>query len=682
MRFAPLLLIVFFLTAPLLARPISHEDVWLFRRIGSPEVSPDGQWAVVSVTEPAYKKEDQVSDLWLLSTSGSVPPRRLTGTAGSEGGAQWSPTGDRLVFTAKRGRDDVRQLYLMDMTGPGEAIKISDFPLSCSSPEFTPDGTGIVFQALVYPDAATTPQAQLKAKKKDKNRKEKVSSYQGFPIRHWDHWLKGLHPRPYLLTIGSGEPPRDLLAESELVKNPGFSGVPTLSSESLQHTVSPDGKELLFVASTNRDQAVKASTVYRLYSVPLEGGEVKEVPAPGQVSVFRPQFGPDGRLYTIFEEHNEYVYNPSKLRVQSWPANDEGEALATDFDRSIDQFVINEEGTIYAAASEHGRKRIFTLGEQSRALNPESRGVFSGLSPAGRNLICRYEDGSTAAEIVTVSPDGQVQPLTALNAPRSEELDWQPFREFWFESEKGRRIHNWVVLPPGFDEQEKYPLVLFIHGGPHSSSLDKGHVRWSAQLLASGGYVVLLTDYTGSVGYGAEFARAIQGDPLRTPGRELLQATEEAITRYKFIDGTRVAASGASYGGHMANWLEATSDRYRCLIGHAGLISLEGQWSTSDSVYHREVNNGGLPWQSDIWKEQSPATYARNFKTPMLITVGEKDYRVPLNQTLAAWTYLQRMGVPSKLLVYHQANHWIMSGPDAKHFWSEVHAWLAKYLKD
>jgi len=201
--------------------------------------------------------------------------------------------------------------------------------------------------------------------------------------------------------------------------------------------------------------------------------------------------------------------------------------------------------------------------------------------------------------------------------------------------------------------------------------------------LAAAGYVVLLTDYTGSVGYGAEFAQAIQGDPFVTPSAELHQAVEEAIRRYPEIDETRVAASGASYGGHLVNWLQATSDRFVCLVGHAGLVSLEGQWSTSDSVYHRERNLGGTPWGgSRIWKEQSPSSYPSHFKTPVLLTVGEKDYRVPLNQTLAAWTYLQRNDVPSKLLVYHQANHWIMSGPDAAHFWSELHEWLARYLKD
>jgi len=273
--------------------------------------------------------------------------------------------------------------------------------------------------------------------------------------------------------------------------------------------------------------------------------------------------------------------------------------------------------------------------------------------------------------------------LTAFNTERVAGLDRPAFREFWFESSKGRDIHSWIALPPGFDESESYPLVLFIHGGPFSSSLDADHVRWSPHLLASRGYVVLLTDYTGSVGYGAEFSRNIEGDPLATPGQELVEAADAAIARFDFIDPERQAATGASYGGHLVNWLLATTDRFDALVGHAGLVDLEGQYSSSDVVYHRERMNGGPAWgDSEIWEAQSPASYVGNFSTPTMLTIGEKDYRVPINQTIAAWTYLQRMQVPSKLLVFHDANHWIMNGKEAKYFWEEVHAWLAKYLKE
>ena len=226
-------------------------------------------------------------------------------------------------------------------------------------------------------------------------------------------------------------------------------------------------------------------------------------------------------------------------------------------------------------------------------------------------------------------------------------------------------------------------MVTLIHGGPHSSSLDADHVRWSPHLLASAGYVVVMTDYTGSVGYGVEFSRAIQGDPLKTPGDEIVAALDEAIRLYPFIDADRQAAAGASYGGHLVNWLLGTTTRFRTLVNHAGLVDLEGQWSSSDVIFHREINALGPPWgDSPIWDEQSPSSYAENFSTPILLTIGEKDFRVPVNQTIAAWSYVQRKQVPGRLLVFHSADHWIMKGAEARYYWEEVHAWLAEYLGD
>jgi dipeptidyl aminopeptidase/acylaminoacyl peptidase len=207
-------------------------------------------------------------------------------------------------------------------------------------------------------------------------------------------------------------------------------------------------------------------------------------------------------------------------------------------------------------------------------------------------------------------------------------------------------------------------------------------VRWSPHLLASAGYVVLQTDYTGSVGYGVEFSRAIQGTPLKQPGDDLVQAAAVAIERYPFIDADRQAAAGASYGGHLVNWLQATTTHYKALVGHAGLVDLEGQYSSSDTIFHREIMNGGPAWieENTIWRDESPATHAGNFSTPILLTIGEKDYRVPVNQTIAAWSYVQRMQVPGRLLVFHDANHWIMKGEEARYYWAQVHEFLHKYL--
>ena len=238
-----------------------------------------------------------------------------------------------------------------------------------------------------------------------------------------------------------------------------------------------------------------------------------------------------------------------------------------------------------------------------------------------------------------------------------------------------------LVRPAGFDASKKYPLFVVMHGGPAGAWKDNWGYRWNYQLLASPGYVLLLTDYTGSTGYGEKFSQDIQFDPLKGPADEINEAADHAIKNYSFIDGSRQAAGGGSYGGHLANWMQASTTRYKCLIAHAGMINSESQYATSDYMYGREVMNGGAPWiQTAAWKEQNPIRFAAKFKTPVLITVGERDFRVPLNNSIENFGVLQRLKVPSKLIVFPEENHWILKPENSKFWYSEVHAWLKKYL--
>jgi dipeptidyl aminopeptidase/acylaminoacyl peptidase len=210
---------------------------------------------------------------------------------------------------------------------------------------------------------------------------------------------------------------------------------------------------------------------------------------------------------------------------------------------------------------------------------------------------------------------------------------------------------------------------------------DQFFVRWNYHLLAAPGYVVLLTNYSGSTGFGEAHAQAIQGDPLQGPGLEINEAADAAARQFPFIDATRQAAGGASYGGHLTNWLAVTTDRYRALVSHAGLFDLKTQWSTSDIVYSRERNMGGPVWAGgEGWREQSPLYRADRLKTPMLLTIGERDYRVPINNTFELWTALQRQKVPSRLVVFPDENHWIANGNNSRFFYGEVQAWLGRYL--
>ena len=212
---------------------------------------------------------------------------------------------------------------------------------------------------------------------------------------------------------------------------------------------------------------------------------------------------------------------------------------------------------------------------------------------------------------------------------------------------------------------------------------DEFFIRWNYHLLAAPGYVVLMTNYSGSTGFGEAFAQKIEGDPLKGPADEINQAADEAIKRYPFIDASRQAAGGASYGGHLTNWLAVSTDRYRALVSHAGLYDLKTQWTTSDIAYSRERGLGGPPWEGKaVWKEQSPFWQTKKLKTPILLSFGERDFRVPYNNGLEFFMLLQRQQVESRLVIFPDENHWVLKGEDSRYFYQEVQDWLATPISE
>lgn len=692
MRQCLFLAVLPFLTATAIAqdlRPVTHADVWEMRRLGTPVASPDGRQAVVSVTEPSYEDEGTVSDLWLIDVAGSEPPRRLTNTSGGESDVDWSPDGTRIAFASAREEGDPAQIYVQRMDGPGEAQKITDLSTGAGKPLWSPDGERIAFESRLYPGAADD-EANAAEKKAREERGYNVSSYEIFPVRQWDRWRDDLQTQLFVQDATAGSEPVNLLFGSDLLAEPGFRGVESLNSDSLAAAWTPSGDGLVFSATTNLQEAAHGQVYFHLYKVSLDGGEPEQLTDSEDWSCHSAIFSPRGdALYCQLQPHTEHAYNLTGVSRFAWNGDGvEGEPVdvTADLDRSVTGMELAPDGRrLYVTAAEHGRVRVFEMpssGGAAKALDADSDGAYAGVVAAGRSLIARWESSAVPAEIVRIDPrNGRHTAVSGFNAERVDGVDRQPFREFWFENDAGHRVHSWLALPPGFDEANKYPLVLMIHGGPFASSLDADHVRWSPHLLAAPGYVVMLTDYTGSVGYGQDFSRAIEGTPLRRPGNDIMQAVDEALARFDFLDGERMAATGASYGGHLVNWLQATTTRFDALVGHAGLVDLEGQYASSDVTYGRERMNGGPAW-SDVpaWKDESPSSFVDNFSTPIMLTIGEKDFRVPINQTIAAWTYVQRMQVPGRLLVFHDANHWIMKGAEARYYWDEVHGWLAKYL--
>ena len=672
-------------------QPITHETMWLMKRVGAPAVSPDGKWVVFSVTEPSYDDKEQSTDLWLVPSDGSKKPRRITATKGGESGMAWSPDGTKIVFAAKREGDEASQLYLLDIADGGEAQRLTTLSTGASSPEWRGDGKALLFQSTVYPSAQDD-EANKKIATERKARKYKARVYESFPIRQWDHWLDDMQAHVFVMPLDDAPmskpaQPKDLLANTALVKQAGFAGVPGNSGYDVQPTWSPDGKTIIFTATTERNTTAFAEASYHLWSVPATGGEPKQI-TKGKDGYGGAKFAPNGRLYCSFNPNNDKVYNLTRIALIN-PDNGERTVLTSGFDRSIESFEFSPDGnTIYFTAEDAGLVRLYSMSSTGEKIQPaleQTAGCFNSFSIGGDKttvLVAQYETAVSPNELVRVDMSAKrMNTITDFNAEVLKGIDWQPLRHFTFTSKGGKPIHNMIALPPAFDEKKKYPLFVLMHGGPSIMYRDAFGLRWNYHLLAQQGYVVLLTNYTGSTGFGEKFGQEIQGDPFVTPGNEINQAADEAIKRFSFIDASRQAAGGASYGGHLANWMQATTTRYKCLISHAGLINVESQWGTSDAIYHREVNAGGPVWeQGKVWREQNPIRLAKNFKTPILLTVGENDFRVPINQTLENWSVLQRLQIPSKLIVFPDASHWILKAEDSRYFYQEVQAWLKKYL--
>jgi dipeptidyl aminopeptidase/acylaminoacyl peptidase len=359
-------------------------------------------------------------------------------------------------------------------------------------------------------------------------------------------------------------------------------------------------------------------------------------------------------------------------------------------DRSVASWTFaSDSQSLLFTAEDTGHERVYSVpaaGGQATVVVDAPQGVYSNLQAPARGAasvaFANWESAIRPAEIVRVdATTGARTFLTSFNTKTAESIDWQPLREFWFTGRDGRRIHSFVALPPGFDESKKYPLFVVIHGGHANMWRDAITYRWNYHLLSQPGFVVLLTDYRGSTGYGEKFTLDIKGDPLAGPSDDINDAADEAIKRFPFVDGSRQAAGGASYGGHLTNWLAGTTTRYRCLVSHAGLATLEMQWGISDGIYHRELMMGGPYWENPAkWIAQSPLAKAGNFKTPTLLSVGLNDFRVPEGNTLTMYAALQRMNVPTRLLIWPDENHWILKGENSRVFYREVRAWLEKYL--
>ncbi len=662
-------------------RPVTHEDIWLMKRVTDPVVSPDGRSIVFTLTDPDYDPSKQSVDLWIVPADGSAPPRRLTYSKSPEVGVSWSPDGTRIAFVTKREGDEANQLYILPLNG-GEAQRITTMPGAVSNPKWRPDSEAVLFESEFDPIASERPQ-----------RKSTARTYDAMPVRFWNAWLDEKKPHIFVQELRAGAKPVDVLKGTRLAESAGFAGLFNPSGgQTLQSVWAPDGKSIVFAAAINRNEMMSVELESALFSVPAAGGEPRQLAPSGQ-TLSKPKFSPKGdALYAVQERRAKpggRLYSLSRLVRIAWPAGASPVVMTEGWDRSVTGFSLSQDGrTVYIDAEDSGFDQLFQIpadagsGSAVQRLFKVERGGYGTAMPVAGGLAALFNTSIQPPEIVRLNPaTGSHNMLTNFSAERISQIDAQPPIHFWFTAKNGKHIHNIMFLPPKFDANKKYPLLIFPHGGPNSMSKDAFSTRWNNYLLASPGYVVLSTNYTGSTGFGEKFTDDIEKDVLRGPANEILEAIAEAAHRYPYIDLQRQAAAGASYGGYLMNWFNGHTTQFKCIVAHAGAVNNESQYGVNDGGWDRELRMGGPIWEKNgQWNEQSPIRYSGSFRTPTLITQGELDFRVPINESMTTFKILQRRKVPSRLVVFPDEGHWILKGENSRAHMKEVLAWLQRYL--
>jgi dipeptidyl aminopeptidase/acylaminoacyl peptidase len=651
-------------------KTISHEDMWTMKRVGAPSLSPDGKWVVFSVQNTSYNDKEVASDIWIASTDKSEAPRRLTSMKASESSYSWSPDGKYLAFNTRRDGDEESQVYIMNMKG-GEAQKFTNLSTGASNPKWSPDGKMILFTSSVYPLCYADSLSKKKAEEK-KGIKYKARVYETFPIRNWDSWIDEKQNHLFVQHLDSS------------VAYNIFRGVSCSKEAGFAYGAASWGgnNEIIFSATTESNTAAYQDPSNHIYIVNINGGDAKKLTSNKNTSYSNPMISEDGKFLFCNESAIEYkVYSLDKLVRYDYPSMTNKKEYNGRLDRAINNYEISNSGVI-ASIEFEGRDLIYQLTEdQSKLISTEKRGCYTNVTKKSNVTLANYESLVMPSEIVIIKEDGSHDFITSFNKEKLAQLDLAYPETFYTKTSRGKTIRSMIVKPAQFNQNKKYPLFVMMHGGPAISYKENWGYRWHPHVIAGSDFAIVMTDYTGSTGYGEKFTQDIQNDPFKGPAIEINEAASEALKKYSFLDAKRQACGGASYGGHLANWMQATTTHYKCLVAHAGLVNSISQWGSSDYIWGREVMNGGAPWtDSKTWQEQNPMKFASNFKTPILFTVGENDYRVPVNNTIESFHIHQRLKVPSKLIVFPEENHWILKAENSKYHYKEIREWLLKWM--
>jgi dipeptidyl aminopeptidase/acylaminoacyl peptidase len=686
-------------------RPMTVDDLFHFQRISDPQISPDGKtvaYVLGTVDLPANKTS---SSIWLASTQDGKP-RALTNTTKKDSHPRWSPDGQRILFESNRSGDN--QLWVIDING-GEARQLTTISTEAGNGIWSPDGKWIAFVSAVYPENSDKPFAEsdaLNKKHKEETEKNPVKAkvFNKLFFRHWNEWVEDKRQHLFVLEVAPeahGRPSVGLPRDVTPGDRDAFPTSDTFSSGD-NFTFSPDSKFLLYTAVPKEHEAW--STNYDICRAPITGGGkdweclTKGNPAADGA----PAFSPDGnKLAYRAQKRPGFESDKWDLMVvdcdsggafQGSPRN-----VTSALDHSVGDFAWGPGDVLEYIADDGGASTVFHVSTGKELSGVAAPGIKAGKmtgGPTARSCTVgsltasrdghhwaysvakishpplvyithfKTEGDKQSIDVSGIIPANDI--LTELDLPRPESVTVL--------GADGTPMQMWILKPPGFDANKKWPLAFLVHGGPQGAWENGWSYRWNPELWAAQGYVVALPNPRGSTGFGQKYVDEISCD---WGGKcfDDLMAGLAYLEKQPYIDCDRMAAAGASFGGYMMNWFQGHTTKFKTLITHCGVYNFDSMYALTDELWFDEWEHGGPPWiNRESYEKFSPHRFAKNFKTPMLIIHNDLDFRVPVAEGLQLFTTLQRLGIATKMINFPDESHWVLKPANSAYWHKEVFA--------
>ncbi|MFQ5719143.1 MAG: prolyl oligopeptidase family serine peptidase [Acidobacteriota bacterium] len=671
------------------AEGLSPTDLWGMVRLGEPRLSPDGQRLVLTARSYDVANNSSQSHLWVVPAAGGSP-RPITRASVHDGSPRWLAGGDGLLFLSDRSGSS--QIWVVDPDG-GEPYALSALPLDVGNLTVVPGGKAVAFTLDVYPECAdlacTKDRLDAEASSPETGR-----IYTDLLFRHWDTWEDGRRSHIFVADLERGETasglPVGLSEPIDLMRGMDADSPTHPFGGPEEFDFSPDGAELTFTARLPRGSEAAWTTDVDLFTVPVNGASKPvEITANRHGWDTQPAYAPDGSTLAYLSMKRP-GFEADRLRIvlRDRAGKKASERiLADDWDRSVGSLTWTADSkALIVTAQETGRVKIFSVDVATGKVTPlvdAHHNTAVQVASDGRLFFLR-DHTAAPADLFTAAADGSSpRALTAVNKERVAKLSMNDAEDFWFTGAHGDRVHGWLVRPVGFRQGRRYPVAFMVHGGPQGAWNDQFHYRWNPQIYAAAGYLTLAINFHGSTGYGQAFTDSISGDWGGAPYEDLMKGLDHLLATEPAADRDRMCALGASYGGYMINWIAGHTDRFACLITHDGVFDERASYYGTEELWFPEWEYRGTPWEHpELYDRFSPSRFVQNWKTPMLVIHGAKDFRLPETEGFSVFTALRRRGIPAKLLYFPDENHWVLHPANALLWHRTVLDWMKEWTTD